>query len=115
MMKPNLNTNEPQIKLSTMEKRKLNREMKHQIITFALMIFFTVMAFISVASDVIPGSFALPFIVALAVLQVILQLYYFMHLKDKEHEWPSAFIISGVLIVIPMVAALTFLIGVVKY
>lgn len=115
MMETNLNTNEPQIKLSSKEKLKLKHEMKHQIISFALMIFLTVMAFISVASDAIPGSFTLPFILILAVLQVIFQLYYFMHLKDKKHEWPSAFMVSGVLICIPMIAALTFLIGVVKY
>ncbi|WNF35588.1 cytochrome C oxidase subunit IV family protein [Bacillaceae bacterium IKA-2] len=114
-MAPDLNTNEPQINLSTKEKLKLDREMKHQIITFALMIFLTVIAFVSVSSDVIPGSFTLPFIVVLAVIQVIFQLYYFMHLKDKNHEWANTFMISGVLICIPMIAALTFLIGVVKY
>jgi cytochrome c oxidase subunit 4 len=115
MMEPNLNSNEPQIQLSTGELLKLDREMRHQIISFSMMIFFTILAFISISSDIIPGSFALPFILILAVLQVILQLYYFMHLKDKEHEWASAFIMSGVVICIPMVAALMLLLGVVKY
>ncbi|MFN7250978.1 MAG: cytochrome C oxidase subunit IV family protein [Anaerobacillus sp.] len=114
-MEPNLNRNEPQIKLSTKEKLKLDRELRHQIVTFALMIFFTALAFLSVASDLIPASFALPFILILAVVQVILQLYYFMHLNQKEHEWPNAFMLSGIVIVIPMIAALMLLLGVVKY
>ncbi|WP_261179336.1 hypothetical protein [Anaerobacillus sp. CMMVII] len=75
-MGSNLNSNEPQIKLSTSEKLKLEREMKHQIITFALMIFFTALAFLAIASDIIPASFAVPFILILAAVQVILQLYY---------------------------------------
>ncbi len=114
-MEPNLNSNEPQIKLSTNDKIKLEREMKHQVITFALMIFFTALAFLAVASDIIPASFAIPFILILAVVQVILQLYYFMHLNQKGHEWPNAFMISGIIVVIPMIAALMLLIGVVKY
>ncbi len=114
-MEPNLNTNQPKVNLSQKEKIKLEREMRHQIITFVVMIFFTVLAFISVASDLIPASFAVPFILILAAVQVILQLYYFMHLKDKDHEWPNAFMLSGIVIIIPMVAALMLLLGVVKF
>ncbi|OIJ09770.1 cytochrome-c oxidase [Anaerobacillus arseniciselenatis] len=114
-MEPKLNTNQPQVNLSKKEKIKLEREMRHQIITFVVMIFFTALAFMSVASDLIPASFAVPFILILAVIQVILQLYYFMHLKDKDHEWPNAFMLSGIVIIIPMVAALMLLLGVVKY
>lgn len=114
-MEPKLNTNEPQIELTTKEKVKLEREMKHQIVSFVVMIFFTALAFLAIASDYIPSSFALPFILILAVIQVILQLYYFMHLKDKEHGWPNAFMLSGIVIIIPMVAALMLLLGVVKF
>lgn len=114
-MGTNQNSNESKIELSAKDKLKLDREMKHQIITFVLMIFFTALAFLAIASDLIPASFALPFILILAVVQVILQLYYFMHLNQKEHEWPNAFMISGIFIVIPMVAALMLLLGVVKY
>ncbi|MDG5789453.1 cytochrome C oxidase subunit IV family protein [Evansella sp. AB-P1] len=96
-------------------KRKLARELRTQIISFILMIFLTSLAFVSIASDAIPASFALPFILLLAVIQVILQLYVFMHLNERGNGWPNAMIWSGVLIAIPTVAALMLLLGVVKW
>lgn len=115
-MEPNLSkSNGPQIELTTRQKMKLEQEMKHQVISFTLMIFLTALAFISVASDVIPASFAIPFILLLAVIQVVLQLYYFMHLNQKGHEWPNAFIMTGIFIAVPTVAALMLLLGVMKF
>ncbi|WP_096199219.1 cytochrome C oxidase subunit IV family protein [Bacillus sp. FJAT-45350] len=97
------------------EVMNTNKEIKKQYVAFALMIFLTVIAFLAVGSDMIPGSFAIPFILLLAVVQFLLQMLYFMHLKDKDHGWASAFIVSGVVIAIPTVAALILLLGIVKY
>ncbi|MGO4887917.1 cytochrome C oxidase subunit IV family protein [Anaerobacillus sp. MEB173] len=91
------------------------REMKHQLVSFGLMIFLTIIAFMAVVSEVVTATFALPFILILAVIQVLLQLYYFMHLNQKGHTWPSIMIWSGIIIAIPTVASLMLLLGIVKY
>ncbi|PLR79201.1 cytochrome c oxidase subunit IVB [Bacillus sp. V3-13] len=85
-------------------RKKSAEEMKYQVITFALMIFFTIVAFAAVAYDGFTGWFTVPFILLLAVVQVIFQLYYFMHMSHKGHEAPSLFLFSGV-----FVAAITVL------
>ncbi|EZH67122.1 MULTISPECIES: cytochrome C oxidase subunit IV family protein [Geomicrobium] len=97
------------------EIRKINREQRIQTIAFGFMIAITLLAFIAVGADVVPGSFAIPFILGLAGIQLFLQLYYFMHLKDKDHGWPNTFIVSGIVLVIPTIVALMLLIGVTKY
>ena len=54
-------------------RRKKNaEEMKHQVITFALMIFLTFIAFVAVAYDGFSSWFTIPFILLLAVIQVSL-------------------------------------------
>lgn len=97
------------------EKRQTNKEIRKQIIVFALMIFLTIIAFLAVGADVVPRSFAVPFILILAVIQLALQLIFFMHLKDKDHGWATAFMVSGIFVTVPTIAALMLLLGVVKY
>jgi cytochrome c oxidase subunit IV len=80
-------------------RRKKNaEEMKHQLITFALMIFLTFAAFIAVAYDGFSSWFTIPFILLLAIIQVAYQLYYFMHMSHSGHEMPSVFMYSGIFI-----------------
>lgn len=80
-------------------RRKKNaEEMKFQVISFALMIFLTLLAFSAVAYDGFSSWFTVPFIILLAVVQLIFQLYYFMHMSHKGHEAPSLFLYSGALI-----------------
>lgn len=77
-------------------RRKKNKEeMKYQVISFALMIFLTLIAFAAVAYDGFSAWFTVPFIILLAVVQLIFQLYYFMHMSHKGHEAPSLFLYSG--------------------
>lgn len=78
-------------------RKKSKEEMKYQVISFALMIFLTLVAFIAVGTD-LSSWFTVPFIVLLAIVQVIFQLYYFMHMNQKGHEAPSLFLYSAVLI-----------------
>ncbi|WP_141431313.1 cytochrome c oxidase subunit IVB [Bacillus sp. 03113] len=88
-------------------RKKSALEMKQQVITFGLMIFLTIVAFMAVAYDEFSGRFVAPFIILLAVVQVIYQLYYFMHMKHKGHEAPALFIYSGLLV--GFITILTFL------
>ncbi|ADH99136.1 cytochrome C oxidase subunit IV family protein [Salisediminibacterium selenitireducens] len=96
-------------------ERQLKRETKTQIVSYFLMIAITSMAFISIATDAIPSGFAIPFILLLAGIQVIFQLYVFMHMGEKKTSWVNIMIWSGMLIAALTVGALMFLIGIVKY
>ncbi|CAM3923277.1 MULTISPECIES: cytochrome c oxidase subunit IVB [Bacillus] len=91
-------TNNPKVDL-VYRKRKSAEEMKHQVITFALMIFLTFVAFAAVAyPKTFSPIFSVPFILLLAVVQVVFQLYYFMHMSHKGHEAASFFLYTGLLI-----------------
>ncbi len=79
-------------------RRKSAEEMKQHVISFALMIFLTIIAFIAVGSGEFSAYVVVPFILLLAVIQVILQLFYFMHMNHKGHEAPKMFLFSGILI-----------------
>ncbi|MCI2253225.1 cytochrome c oxidase subunit IVB [Domibacillus indicus] len=88
-------------------RRKKNaEEMRMQVITFTMMIFFTVIAFAAVGAG-FSKWFVVPFVLLLAVVQVIFQLYYFMHMSHKGHEAPQLFMYSG--IVVAFVTILAFL------
>ncbi|MED1037574.1 cytochrome c oxidase subunit IVB [Bacillus mycoides] len=91
-------TNNPKVDL-VYRKRKSAEEMKHQVVTFSLMIFLTLVAFAAVAyPKTFSPIFSVPFILLLAVIQVIFQLYYFMHMSHKGHEAANFFLYSGLLI-----------------
>jgi cytochrome c oxidase subunit IV len=80
-------------------RRKKNKEeMRHQITSFSLMIFLTLIAFFAVGYQEYSSWFIVPFILLLAVVQVIFQLYYFMHMSHKGHEAPALFLYSGALV-----------------
>lgn len=84
------------------------KEMKHQIITFFMMIIMTLIAFAAIdLKEYVSPLFSLPLILLMAVIQVIYQLYYFMHMKHDGHGVISIFIYSGVLAV--FVIVLSFL------
>ncbi|RKQ37370.1 cytochrome c oxidase subunit IVB [Oceanobacillus halophilus] len=92
-------------KINSYENTRRKEEMKHQVITFVLMIAFTLIAFLVVAAE-LSRTFVIPFILLLAVVQVGFQFYYFMHMKDKGHEIISSLIFGGIWIA--AVTVLTF-------
>ncbi|WP_249869895.1 cytochrome c oxidase subunit IVB [Oceanobacillus saliphilus] len=92
-MTENTNTN----KINSFQREKNRDEMRQQIITFALMIFFTMIAFFAVMMG-ISSTFVIPLLLVLAVVQVGFQFYYFMHMKDKGHEIPAALIYGGIFV-----------------
>ncbi|MCC3377998.1 cytochrome C oxidase subunit IV family protein, partial [Cohnella sp. REN36] len=49
--------------------------------------------------------FVVPFILLLACVQVVFQLFYFMHMSHKGHEAPSMFLFTGVFLAMIMVWA----------
>lgn len=99
MMTENTNFN-------SFQKQRNKEEMKRQLITFVLMIGFTIVAFAIVATGSMQKMFAIPLLLIMAVVQVGFQFYYFMHMKDKGHEFPSLMIYGGVWAAILTIAAL---------
>ncbi|KXG10423.1 cytochrome c oxidase subunit IVB [Anoxybacillus rupiensis] len=92
-------TNAGNPKVDLAYRRKKNAaEMKHQVISFALMIALTLVAFFAVGYDEFSHWFSVPFILLLAAVQVAFQLYYFMHMSHKGHEIPALFLYGGVLV-----------------
>ncbi|WP_077325951.1 cytochrome c oxidase subunit IVB [Virgibacillus siamensis] len=91
-MSENSNSNQ----INPFQKEKNKEEMKKQLITFALMIIFTLIAFGIVISEAMDKMFVIPVLIILAVIQVGFQFYYFMHMKDKDHEIPSILIYGGI-------------------
>jgi cytochrome c oxidase subunit 4 len=77
-------------------RRKKNaEEMRYQVVSFTLMIFLTILAFVAVGSGKFHPDFVVPFILLLAVVQVLFQLFYFMHMSHKGHELPKFFLYGG--------------------
>ena len=87
------NTNSEKVDLFQRQKNK--EEMKKQVVSFALMIFLTLISFGLVATGSVAKIYAIPILLIMALVQVAFQFFYFMHLKDKGHEMPSILIYGG--------------------
>ncbi len=89
-------------------QKRSKEEVQHQLITFSIMIFLTCLAFSAVAlQEKVSSMFLVPFILLLGCVQVIFQLYYFMHMKHRGHEMVRFFLYSG--IAVGFITILTFL------
>lgn len=75
-------------------KQNNKDEFKKHLVSFGLMILFTLVAFGVVITDIMDKMFVVPFIMLLAIVQVGFQFYYFMHLKEKGHG-PAAVLLYG--------------------
>lgn len=93
-------------KSESYRKQRNKDEMKKQVISFVFMIGFTVLAFGLVASGSVQKMYAVPLLLVMALVQVGFQFYYFMHLKDKDHELPAIMIYGGVWAAMLTLAAL---------
>ncbi|HLR59133.1 MAG TPA: cytochrome c oxidase subunit IVB [Pseudogracilibacillus sp.] len=78
------------------QRQKNKEEMQKQLISFGLMIIFTLIAFGMVAAGGISKVYVIPVLFIMAVIQAGFQFYYFMHMKEKDHEMPATLIFGGV-------------------
>lgn len=85
-------------------RRKSAGEMKYQVVSFILMMFLTIIAFWAVHAH-LSKWFTIPVILLLAAIQVVFQLFYFMHMNHKHHEGPKLFIFGGALVAFVTVLA----------
>ncbi|MDP4161638.1 MAG: cytochrome c oxidase subunit IVB [Bacillota bacterium] len=104
-----LNSGNPRVDIEY--RRKKNAEdMRYQIVSFSLMMFLTLIAFAAVAIKGFEATFIKPFIILLAAVQVIFQLYYFMHMNHKGHEAPKLFLYGGVTVGFTIILTFTTII-----
>ncbi|WP_188454512.1 cytochrome c oxidase subunit IVB [Virgibacillus oceani] len=94
-------------KIDSFHKKKNKEEMQKQLISFALMIVFTILAFVVVATGMMDKMLVIPILLILAIVQVAFQFYYFMHMKHEGHEMASAMIYGGIWAAILAVAGLS--------
>ena len=64
------------------------------VINWILMIAMTIVAFIAVGMQLLPPSTLIGLILFFAVIQVILPVVFFMHMRD-ERIWPGLFMFWG--------------------
>ena len=81
--------------LGVEEQVEYRREMRQHVISFIMMIFLTIIAFVAVAMDVLTPAFTALFIIILASIQFVFQIYVFMHMGQKDHEYPTLAIWTG--------------------
>ncbi|TVY01305.1 cytochrome C oxidase subunit IV family protein [Cohnella terricola] len=84
------------------KRHKVEGPQKH-IVGFILSLALTIIAFAAVAAGEINETFTYIILVAMAVVQVIIQMAFWMHMKDRGHLFPIIGIIAGVFVVITMV------------
>jgi cytochrome c oxidase subunit 4 len=84
------------------QRHKLEGPQKH-IIGFIFSIMLTVIAFATVASGEVNADFVSIIIVVMAILQVVIQMAFWMHMKDRGHLYPIIAIVFGVVVVLTMV------------
>lgn len=99
------------IKSEIKEKHNRKNATNRLLWSFGLMIALTCIAFVAVASaasedPVIPATFVVPFIILLAVIQVVVQLFIFMHLEERGSQYFIYFIFTGVFVAVITVIAL---------
>ncbi|WP_020008750.1 cytochrome C oxidase subunit IV family protein [Salinicoccus albus] len=90
-------------------RRERTKEMRLQLISFAMMIFLTFIAFGLVALD-FDEAFVTPVVLGLAFLQVILQFFYFMHMKDKGHEFIKLMMLVGMFFAISFCVTFVYIV-----
>lgn len=95
--------------LKAYKRRKSTKEMRMQVTNFAIMIFVTFIAFALVAAE-LPKEFVIPVILGLAVLQVVLQFYYFMHMKAEKHGISKLFMITGIFFGLSFIATFLYIV-----
>src|SRR5699024_1993426 len=77
-------------------RQKNKEEMQKQLISFGLMIVFTLIAFAIVAVGGISKVYVILVLFIMAVVQAGFQFHYFMHMKGKVHDMPAILIFGGV-------------------
>ncbi|MFC3772234.1 cytochrome C oxidase subunit IV family protein [Paenibacillus sp. GCM10012303] len=82
---------------------------KNHYLSFILSLVLTALAFAIVMAEM-GKTFTVLFIVVLAIVQVIFQLAFWMHMKDRGHGFAIVGIASGLIVALTGVAATVYMI-----
>lgn len=80
-------------------KQKSDSTLKH-VISFVVMIILTGIAFYLVLTNAVDTNLVVPIIIVLASIQVLLQLFIFMHLDQRGSKFYTTFMFLGVIIAV---------------
>ncbi|WP_152396413.1 cytochrome C oxidase subunit IV family protein [Paenibacillus guangzhouensis] len=83
---------------STAKHRHRHEGPGKHIVAFIFSIVLTLIAFAAVMAGEVNKTFTYIIIMVMAVLQVVVQLAYWMHMKDRGHLMPIIFLFGGALI-----------------
>jgi len=81
---------------------------RNHLITFALSIVLTAIAFAAVALEQVDIKSVVPFIFLLALIQAGFQLFVWMHLDQKGHQFQRIFIGGGAFVALLAVIAFSY-------
>jgi cytochrome c oxidase subunit 4 len=84
------------------KRHKVEGPQKH-IVGFILSLALTIIAFAAVSAGDINPTFTYIILVGMAVVQVFIQMAFWMHMKDRGHLFPIIGILAGVFVVFTMV------------
>jgi len=95
---------------SGVRKKHRHEGPRNHLLAFALSIMLTAFAFLAVAYSLVEDTHVEHwwvhwFIIALAIFQAVVQLAFWMHMKDKGHEWPIFGIAFGFFVALTAAAA----------
>ncbi|MDB4867724.1 MAG: cytochrome o ubiquinol oxidase subunit [Cohnella sp.] len=80
------------------KRHKVEGPRKH-IVAFVMSLALTIIAFAAVAAGEINTTFTYIILVGMAIIQVFIQMAFWMHMKDRGHLFPKIAIFTGVLVV----------------
>lgn len=81
---------------------------RNHFLVFALSLVLTFLAFVAVANPNLSPVFVKSLLVMMAIVQVLFQLYYWMHMKDRGHAVAKIFMAMGVVVVFTLVITAVF-------
>jgi cytochrome c oxidase subunit 4 len=88
------------------KRHKVEGPQKH-IVAFVMSLALTIIAFAAVAAGEINTTFTYIILVGMAILQVFIQMAFWMHMRERGHLFPIISIFVGIFIVLTlMVTAL---------
>ncbi|AJY75518.1 cytochrome C oxidase subunit IV family protein [Paenibacillus beijingensis] len=84
-------------------KRYRHEGPRKHIIAYFFSILLTLIAFATVIAGEINTSFVYILLIVMAILQVIIQMSFWMHMKDRGHLFPIIGILGGVFVAFTLV------------
>ncbi|CAM3474904.1 cytochrome C oxidase subunit IV family protein [Marinicrinis lubricantis] len=96
---------EQQHSVSKVKRGHVHEGPRNHLITYAISMVLTFIAFVAAANNALSTSFIIFLLVVMAVVQVIVQLAYWMHMKDRGHFYPIIGISMGFVVALTAIAA----------